>query len=96
MRLSGDLKYFGIFGQLDVNDITNNSWILFKAFTDMQVNKIETTKKLKMLELQAEMLKTSKKSMISPTKKSQTWLPTQGTSPHLIVYVQFEMIIKAA
>lgn len=27
----------------------------------MQVNKIETTKKLKMLELQAEMLKTSKK-----------------------------------
>lgn len=32
-----------------------------QAFTDMQVNKIETTKKLKMLEMQAEMLKTSKK-----------------------------------
>lgn len=32
-----------------------------KAFTDMQVNKIETTKKLKMLDIQAEMLKTSKK-----------------------------------
>lgn len=32
-----------------------------QAFTDMQVNKIETQKKLKMLELQAEMLKTSKK-----------------------------------
>lgn len=27
----------------------------------MQVNKIETTKKLKMLEIQAEMMKTSKK-----------------------------------
>lgn len=33
----------------------------FQAFTDMQVNKIETQKKLKMLEIQAEMLKTSKK-----------------------------------
>lgn len=33
----------------------------FQAFTDMQVNKIETTKKLKMLEMQTEMLKTSKK-----------------------------------
>lgn len=34
---------------------------LLQAFTDMQVNKIETTKKLKMLEIQAEMMKTSKK-----------------------------------
>lgn len=35
--------------------------ILLQAFTDMQVNKIETTKKLGMLQMQAEMLKTSKK-----------------------------------
>ncbi|XP_031623322.1 prefoldin subunit 1 [Contarinia nasturtii] len=34
---------------------------LKRAFTEMQVNKIETTKKLKMFELQTEMLKTSKK-----------------------------------
>lgn len=37
-------------------------WIYFlQAFTEMQVNKIETSKKLKMIELQGEMLKTSKK-----------------------------------
>ncbi|KAG4070788.1 hypothetical protein HA402_011014 [Bradysia odoriphaga] len=34
---------------------------LKRAFTEMQVNKIETTKKLKMLDLQMDVLKTSKK-----------------------------------
>lgn len=35
--------------------------IPFQAFTEMQVTKIETTKKLKMLDLQMDVLKTSKK-----------------------------------
>lgn len=33
-----------------------------QAFTEMQVNKLETSKKLKMIEMQAEMLKKSKKN----------------------------------
>lgn len=41
-----------------INSTTLSS---LQAFTEMQVNKIETTKKLKMLDLQMDVLKTSKK-----------------------------------
>lgn len=41
-----------------VNDL---NIVHFQAFTEMQVTKIETTKKLKMLDLQMDVLKTSKK-----------------------------------
>lgn len=41
----------------------------------MQVNKIETTKKLKMLDIQAEMLKTSKKKYEITDKEVSTLSP---------------------
>lgn len=48
----------------------------------MQVNKIETTKKLKMLELQAEMLKTSKKKYdITDKEVSNLAADTRYVSP---------------
>lgn len=43
------------------SEVKTFSNLYLQAFTEMQVNKIETSKKLKMIELQAEMLKTSKK-----------------------------------
>ncbi|XP_055309979.1 prefoldin subunit 1 [Sitodiplosis mosellana] len=48
---------------------------LKRAFTDMQVNKIETTKKLKMLDIQAEMLKTSKKKYEITDKEVKNLTP---------------------
>lgn len=41
----------------------------------MQVNKIETSKKLKMIELQAEMLKTSKKKYDITDKEVMSLTP---------------------
>lgn len=58
-----------------------------QAFTDMQVNKIETQKKLKMLEIQAEMLKTSKKKYDLTDKEISNMSPdTRFVSPHFILF----------
>lgn len=60
----------------------------FQAFTDMQVNKIETTKKLKMLELQADMLKTSKKKYdITDKEVSNLATDTRCVSLNQIIFI---------
>jgi len=51
--------------------------ILLQAFTEMQVNKIETSKKLKMIEMQVDLLKTSKKKY-EITDKEITTLPADA------------------
>lgn len=56
-----------------------------QAFTDMQVNKIETTKKLKMLEMQAEMLKTSKKKYDITDKEISSLANDTRYGPHKFI-----------
>lgn len=57
----------------------------------MQVNKIETTKKLKMLEMQAEMLKTSKKKYDITDKEVSNLEPDTRFASIIFLWIKKDM-----